>query len=115
MATKNKKDSIARQDCRSFNGTRANQHDLGFARMFTGAPLVARGGQPWGGAASVDQLLANRWNVESLTVAVLASAVEAAPQSRLRPSAVVLVPRAGDAQRAAHGSRSRVPAPVSAA
>lgn len=58
----------------------ANQHDMGFARMFTGAPLMAHAGQPWGGAASVDQILARRWNVDSLTLAVLASQVEPHPK-----------------------------------
>src|SRR5260370_36376602 len=54
----------------------ANQHDMGFARMFTGARLMAHAGQPWGGAASVDQILAQRWNVDSLARAVLSSQTE---------------------------------------
>jgi hypothetical protein len=58
------------------NGTNGNQHDMGFARLFTGAKLISRGGQPWGGSASVDQLLAQAWKVDSLTLAVLASQSE---------------------------------------
>ncbi len=62
------------------NGTNGNQHDMGFARMFTGAKLTALGGQPWGGAASVDQLVARAWNVDTLTLAVLASQTEPHPK-----------------------------------
>src|SRR5579862_6524163 len=29
------------------NGTDGNEHDMGFARMFTGQKLVSVGGQPW--------------------------------------------------------------------
>jgi hypothetical protein len=58
-----------------------NQHDIGFARMFTGAQLMPTpDGAPWGGAASVDQILANDWNVASLTTAVYSSAVEDHPK-----------------------------------
>lgn len=62
------------------NGTDGNQHDIGFARMFTGAPLVSSGGQPWGGAASVDQRVAQAWNVDTLTLAVLTSQIEPYPK-----------------------------------
>jgi Protein of unknown function (DUF1552) len=62
------------------NGTDGNQHDMGFARMFTGAKLASLGGQPWGGAASVDQILAQAWNIDSLTLAVLASQTEPHPK-----------------------------------
>jgi hypothetical protein len=62
------------------NGTNGNQHDMGFARMFTGAKLISRGGQPWGGDASVDQILAQNWKVDSLTLAVLASQTEPQPK-----------------------------------
>ncbi len=62
------------------NGTNGNQHDMGFARMFTGAKLVSQGGQPWGGAASVDQLVAKAWNVDTLALAVLASQTEPHPK-----------------------------------
>ncbi len=62
------------------NGTDGNQHDMGFARMFTGAKLMSVGGQPWGGAASVDQLLAQAWGIDSLTLAVLASQTEPHPK-----------------------------------
>jgi uncharacterized protein DUF1552 len=55
------------------NGTDANEHDMGFARMFTGERLAAVGGQPWGGGRSVDQILARAWGIDSLTLAVLAS------------------------------------------
>jgi hypothetical protein len=62
------------------NGTNGNQHDMGFARMFTGERLVSSGGQPWGGGPSVDQIVAQQWNVEPLTLAVLASQVEPHPK-----------------------------------
>ncbi len=62
------------------NGTAANQHDMGFARMFTGARLMSQGGQPWGGATSVDQILAGAWQLDSLTLAVLASQTEPFPK-----------------------------------
>jgi hypothetical protein len=61
--------------------TTGNQHDLGFARMFTGAQLMPTSdGAPWGGAISVDQILARDWNVQSLTTAVYASEVEDHPK-----------------------------------
>jgi hypothetical protein len=62
------------------NGTNGNQHDMGFARMFTGAKLLSSGGQPWGGAASVDQIVARAWGIDSLTLAVLASQTEPFPK-----------------------------------
>jgi hypothetical protein len=62
------------------NGTDGNQHDMGFARMFTGAKLTSVGGQPWGGAISVDQILAQAWNIDSLTLAILASQTEPHPK-----------------------------------
>ena len=62
------------------SGTNANQHDMGFARMFTGARLISSGGQPWGGGASVDQLVAQSWGVDTLTLAVLASQTEPNPK-----------------------------------
>jgi hypothetical protein len=61
--------------------TTGNQHDVGFARMFTGAKLMPTpDGAPWGGAISVDQILAKDWGVRSLTTAVYASEVEAHPK-----------------------------------
>ena len=65
---------------RELSGTDGNEHDIGFARMFTGAPLLNIAGHPWGGATSVDQLLARAWNVETLTLAVLASVTEPHPK-----------------------------------
>ena len=62
------------------NGTNANEHDMGFARMFTGEKLVSAGGGPWGGGISVDQMLAKAWNVDSLALAVLASQSEPHPK-----------------------------------
>jgi uncharacterized protein DUF1552 len=62
------------------NGTNGNEHDMGFARMFSGEKLVSVAGQPWGGGASVDQILAQEWGVDSLTLAVLASRVEPYPK-----------------------------------
>jgi len=62
------------------NGTNGNQHDMGFARMFTGERLVSKAGHPWGGGPSVDQILARDWNIETLTLAVLASRYEPYPK-----------------------------------
>lgn len=62
------------------NGTNGNGHDMGFARMFTGERLVSLGGQPWGGGPSVDQIVARAWNVDTLTLAVLASQTEPHPK-----------------------------------
>ncbi|MEO8212303.1 MAG: DUF1552 domain-containing protein [Myxococcales bacterium] len=62
------------------NNTNANQHDMGFARMFTGERLVSRAGQPWGGGPSIDQIVANQWGIDSLTLAVLASKYEPHPK-----------------------------------
>jgi hypothetical protein len=62
------------------DGTNGNEHDIGFARMFTGAKLMSVGGQPWGGARSVDQVLAQAWNTDSLALAVLASQTEPHPK-----------------------------------
>lgn len=58
------------------NGTDANQHDMGFARMLTGERLMGIGGKPWAGGPSVDQLVAQAWGVETLTLAVVASQAE---------------------------------------
>jgi hypothetical protein len=62
------------------NGTNGNEHDVGFARMFTGQPLMSAGGQPWGGGPSVDQIVARAWNLNSLTLAVLTSSVQPHPK-----------------------------------
>lgn len=65
---------------RDANGTDANEHDMGFARMFTGAPLLSIAGKPWGGAASVDQILARAWGVSPLNLAVVTSNIEPIPR-----------------------------------
>ena len=62
------------------NGADGNEHDIGFARMFTGAKIVAVGGAPWGGAASIDQVLGARWGVDPLNLAVLTSSIEPFPK-----------------------------------
>lgn len=62
------------------NGTNANPHDIGFARLFTGAKLLNQGGQPWGGGASIDQIIARKLNVETLALAVHASYTEPMPK-----------------------------------
>jgi len=62
------------------NGTTGNQHDMGFARMFTGEKLLSRGGQPWGGGISVDQILAKQRSIDSLALAVVASQYEPSPK-----------------------------------
>ncbi|CAN5924123.1 hypothetical protein BH11MYX4_BH11MYX4_18030 [soil metagenome] len=66
---------------RDLGGAEGNEHDVGFARMFTGAPILAVGGAPWGGAASVDQVLGKRWNVDPLNLAVLTSSIEPFPKA----------------------------------
>ncbi len=65
---------------RDFAGTDGNEHDVGFARLFTGARLLRVGGHPWGGGPSVDQLVARAFGQESLALAVLASGVEPHPK-----------------------------------
>jgi hypothetical protein len=62
------------------NGTNGNQHDMGFARMFTGERLLSIGGQPWGGGISVDQIVAKQRGIDSLALAVLASQYEPSPK-----------------------------------
>ena len=62
------------------NGTNGNQHDMGFARMFTGEKLLSRGGEPWGGGISVDQMLAQQRMTDSLALAVVASQYEPSPK-----------------------------------
>ena len=65
---------------RDAHGTDGNEHDMGFARMFTGERLLSIGGKPWGGGPSVDQILARSWGIDSLALAVLTSAVEPHPK-----------------------------------
>jgi hypothetical protein len=62
------------------NGTNGNQHDMGFARMFTGERLLAIGGQPWGGGISVDQIVARQRGIDSLALAVLSSQYQPSPK-----------------------------------
>jgi len=63
------------------DGTNGNQHDIGFAKMFTGAPLQSFQGAPWGGAISLDQIICADWKTSSLTTAVYASQVESHPKA----------------------------------
>jgi hypothetical protein len=71
-----------------------NEHDAGFARMFTGAKLMpTANGAPWGGAASVDQILAKDWDVQSLTTAVYASSIESHPHFDHRASFSYVAPQ----------------------
>lgn len=65
---------------RDLNGANGNEHDAGFARMFTGAKILSLGGAPWGGAASIDQVLGKKWMVDPLNLAVLASSIEPFPK-----------------------------------
>src|SRR5262249_46335709 len=62
------------------NGTGGNEQDMGFARMWTGARLMAIGTTPWGGAPSVDQLIARAQGLPSLNLAVYASAIQPFPK-----------------------------------
>jgi hypothetical protein len=62
------------------SGTNGNEHDMGFARMFTGHKLMSIAGEPWGAAPSVDQIVARAWDVNSLALAVHASEVEPYPK-----------------------------------
>ncbi len=62
------------------SGTTGNEHDMGFARMFTGHKLMSVAGEPWGAGPSVDQIVARDWDTDSLALAVLASAVEPYPK-----------------------------------
>jgi len=62
------------------NGSNANQHDMGFARLFTGERLISKAGSPWGGGPSVDQILAKDWQQDTLALAVVASGYEPFPK-----------------------------------
>ncbi len=64
----------------ALNGTDGNEHDIGFARLWTGEKLLAVAGHPWGGGPSVDQLVARAWGQESLTLAVHTSSVRPFPK-----------------------------------
>ncbi|MFO0662440.1 MAG: DUF1552 domain-containing protein [Polyangiaceae bacterium] len=65
---------------REANGTEANEHDMGFARMFTGAQLLSVAGKPWGGAASLDQVLGRAWGTSPMNLAVVTSNIEPVPR-----------------------------------
>jgi hypothetical protein len=65
---------------RDAGGTDGNEHDMGFARMWTGERLLSIAGHPWGGGVSVDQLVARHLGVSSLTLAVYTSAIEQTPR-----------------------------------
>ena len=62
------------------NGTDGNEHDVGFARIFTGQKLLSVGGKPMGGARSVDQTVARAFQQESMALAILSSSVEPFPK-----------------------------------
>jgi hypothetical protein len=62
------------------NGTDGNQHDMGFARLYTGEKLLSKAGGPWGGGPSVDQIVAGDWSTDSLALGVLASGYEPFPK-----------------------------------
>jgi len=62
------------------NGTDGNEHDMGFARMWTGERLLNLGGHPWGGGPSVDQIVARPTGRPALTLAVHASSIRPYPK-----------------------------------
>ena len=64
--------------------TSGNDHDIGFTRLFSGAPMISVAGEPWGGGPSVDQIVAQRWDTDSLALAVLASQFEPHPKPGFR-------------------------------
>lgn len=61
-------------------GTDANEHDMGFARMFTGHRLMNIAGHPWGGGPSIDQIVAKAWREPTLNLACLTSRYEPFPK-----------------------------------
>jgi hypothetical protein len=61
-------------------GTDGNEHDMGFARMFTGYRLRNVSGHPWGGGPSVDQIVAKEWRERTLNLACLTSRTEPHPK-----------------------------------
>jgi hypothetical protein len=65
-------------------GTSGNDHDIGFTRLFSGAPMISVAGEPWGGGPSVDQIIAQKWDTDSLALAVLASQFEPHPKPGFR-------------------------------
>jgi hypothetical protein len=62
-------------------GTSGNDHDIGFTRLFNGAPMISVAGEPWAGGVSLDQVVANQWDTDSLALAVLASQFEPHPKA----------------------------------
>lgn len=65
---------------RDLNGADGNEHDIGFARLYSGAKLLPIGKAPWAGAASIDQVLGKKWGVDPLNLAILASMVAPIPK-----------------------------------
>lgn len=65
---------------RDLNGADGNEHDVGFARIYSGAKVLSIGKAPWAGAASIDQVLGKKWGVDPLNLAILASAIAPIPK-----------------------------------
>jgi hypothetical protein len=62
------------------NGTDGNEHDMGFARMWTGERLMNIAGHPWGGAPSVDEMIARVVGMPSLNQAIYTSSIQPYPK-----------------------------------
>ncbi|MBS2011623.1 MAG: DUF1552 domain-containing protein [Deltaproteobacteria bacterium] len=65
---------------RDLNGAEGNEHDVGFARLYSGAKVLSIGKAPWAGAASIDQVIGRKWGTDPLNLAVLASVVSPFPK-----------------------------------
>jgi hypothetical protein len=62
------------------NDTDGNEHDMGFGRMWTGERLLSVAGHPWGGAQSIDQIVAQGSGMPSLNQAIYTSSIHPYPK-----------------------------------
>jgi len=65
---------------RDLNGAEGNEHDVGFARLYSGARVLPIGTAPWAGAASIDHVIGKKWGVDPLNLAVLSSLITPYPK-----------------------------------